>query len=118
MTVSAQSARRLAETANVARVELRRGGPVLAGSYLYEGDLLVSVEKLPSISLEQSVATDLRMVLAAMRISPTLERMGDLEGALASFKRARDLVGTSSELSRAHEERVRSLEERLARKKK
>jgi len=42
MTVSAQSARRLAETANVARVELRRGGPVLAGSYLYEGDLLVT----------------------------------------------------------------------------
>ena len=42
MTVSAQSARRLAEPANVARVELRRGGPVLAGSYLYEGDLLVT----------------------------------------------------------------------------
>lgn len=51
MTVSAQSARDLAEPANigpsaepanVARVELRRGGPVLAGSYLYEGDLLVT----------------------------------------------------------------------------
>lgn len=42
MTVSAQSARRLAEPANVARVELRRGGPVLAGSYLYEGDRLVT----------------------------------------------------------------------------
>lgn len=42
MTVSAQSARGLAEAANVARVELRRGGPVLAGSYLYEGDLLVT----------------------------------------------------------------------------
>jgi AraC-like DNA-binding protein len=42
MTVSAQSARGLAEPANVARVELRRGGPVLAGSYLYEGDLLVT----------------------------------------------------------------------------
>ena len=42
MTVSAQSARVLAEPANVARVELRRGGPVLAGSYLYEGDLLVT----------------------------------------------------------------------------
>jgi len=42
MTVSAQSARGLAEPANVARVELRRGGPVLAGSYLYEGELLVT----------------------------------------------------------------------------
>jgi len=42
MTVSAQSARVLAEPANVARVELRRGGPVLAGSYLYEGELLVT----------------------------------------------------------------------------
>lgn len=42
MTVSAQSARGLAEPANIARVELRRGGPVLAGSYLYEGDLLVT----------------------------------------------------------------------------
>ncbi len=42
MTVSAESARGLAESANVARVELRRGGPVLAGSYLYEGDLLVT----------------------------------------------------------------------------
>ena len=42
MTVSAQSARGLAEPANIAQVELRRGGPVLAGSYLYEGDLLVT----------------------------------------------------------------------------
>ena len=42
MTVSAESARDLAESANVARVELRRGGAVLAGSYLYEGDLLVT----------------------------------------------------------------------------
>lgn len=51
MTVSAQSARDLAQTAKsrpgpepagVNRIELRRGGPVLAGSYLYEGELLVT----------------------------------------------------------------------------
>ncbi|MCX2929546.1 helix-turn-helix transcriptional regulator [Mycobacterium sp. CVI_P3] len=51
MTVSAHSARGLAETAkmrpgaqpaNIGQVELRRGGRVLAGSYLYEGDLLVT----------------------------------------------------------------------------
>ncbi|WP_099248507.1 helix-turn-helix transcriptional regulator [Mycobacterium sp. shizuoka-1] len=51
MTVSAQSARDLAQPAKVSsrarpaaigQVELRRGGPVLAGSYLYEGDLLVT----------------------------------------------------------------------------
>ncbi|WP_431240330.1 AraC family transcriptional regulator [Mycolicibacterium aichiense] len=51
MTVSAHSARDLAGTAkvglssrpaNIGQVELRRGGPVLAGSYLYEGDLLVT----------------------------------------------------------------------------
>ncbi|MGY4709410.1 AraC family transcriptional regulator [Mycolicibacterium sp. CBM1] len=51
MTVSAQSARDLAQTAkvrpaarpaNIGQVELRRGGPVVAGSYLYEGDLLVT----------------------------------------------------------------------------
>ncbi|WP_328356392.1 helix-turn-helix transcriptional regulator [Mycobacterium sp. NBC_00419] len=51
MTVSAHSARDLAQTArirpgstpaNVAQIELRRGGRVLAGSYLYEGDLLVT----------------------------------------------------------------------------
>jgi len=42
VTVSAQSARGFAQPANVSRIELRRGGPVLAGSYLYEGDLLVT----------------------------------------------------------------------------
>ena len=51
VTVSAQSARDLAQPAKVpaglkpasiGQVELRRGGPVLAGSYLYEGDLLVT----------------------------------------------------------------------------
>lgn len=42
MTVSAHSARGLSEPANVAQIELRRGGRVLAGSYLYEGDLLVT----------------------------------------------------------------------------
>ncbi|WP_194163667.1 helix-turn-helix transcriptional regulator [Mycolicibacterium sp. P1-5] len=51
MTVSAHSARDLARTAklrpgtqpaNIGQVELRRGGRVLAGSYLYEGELLVT----------------------------------------------------------------------------
>ncbi len=43
MTVSAHSARDLAQTArNIGQVELRRGGRVLAGSYLYEGELLVT----------------------------------------------------------------------------
>ena len=51
MTVSAHSARDLAGTAkdrqrsraaNIGQVELRRGGRVLAGSYLYEGELLVT----------------------------------------------------------------------------
>ncbi len=42
MTVSARSARGLAETAKIGRVELRRGGRALAGSYLYEGHRLVT----------------------------------------------------------------------------
>ena len=43
MTVSAHSARDVAETANVIReIDLRRGGTVLAGSYLYEGGRLVT----------------------------------------------------------------------------
>ncbi len=42
VTVSARSARGLAETAKIGRVELRRGGRALAGSYLYEGHRLVT----------------------------------------------------------------------------
>ncbi|WP_077088166.1 AraC family transcriptional regulator [Mycobacterium rhizamassiliense] len=45
MTVSASSAKvlsRSANPANVSQVELRRGGRALAGSYLYEGDRLVT----------------------------------------------------------------------------
>lgn len=42
MTVSAHSARDLSRPANIGQVELRRGGRVLAGSYLYEGELLVT----------------------------------------------------------------------------
>lgn len=42
MTVSASSAKGLAETANIGQVELRRGGRALAGSYLYEGNRLVT----------------------------------------------------------------------------
>ncbi|MCV7283506.1 helix-turn-helix transcriptional regulator [Mycolicibacterium flavescens] len=48
MTVSALSDRHLAESANVADgrsrrvIELRRGGQALAGSYLYEGDGLIT----------------------------------------------------------------------------
>lgn len=45
MTVSASSAKvlsRSANPANVSHVELRRGGRALAGSYLYEGDRLVT----------------------------------------------------------------------------
>ena len=43
MTVSAHSARDLAESANIVReIDLRRGGGVLAGSYLYEGERLVT----------------------------------------------------------------------------
>jgi AraC-like DNA-binding protein/quercetin dioxygenase-like cupin family protein len=42
MTVSAHVARNLAEAANLRPVELRRGGHVLAGSYLYEGQRLVT----------------------------------------------------------------------------
>ncbi len=44
MTVSALSDRGLAESANMARpvIELRRGGRALAGSYLYEGDALIT----------------------------------------------------------------------------
>lgn len=44
MTVSASSDRGLAESANLSRpvIELRRGGRALAGSYLYEGDGLIT----------------------------------------------------------------------------
>jgi AraC-like DNA-binding protein/quercetin dioxygenase-like cupin family protein len=42
MTVSAPLAKEPAETANVRRVDLRRGGRALAGSYLYEGERLVT----------------------------------------------------------------------------
>lgn len=42
MTVSASSARGLAESANIGRVELRRGGRVRGGSYLYEGHRLIT----------------------------------------------------------------------------
>jgi len=41
------------------------------------------------IALQQPVATDLRMVLAAMRISTTLERMGDLAQHVAKTARMR-----------------------------
>ena len=39
--------------------------------------------------VQQPVATDLRMVLAAMRISTTLERMGDLAQHVAKTARMR-----------------------------
>ena len=45
MTVSASSDRVLSETANVAPrrvIDLRRGGRALGGSYLYEGDALIT----------------------------------------------------------------------------
>ena len=42
MNIGAQSARYPAETAKVSRVGLRRGGQALAGSYLYEGNRLVT----------------------------------------------------------------------------
>jgi AraC-like DNA-binding protein/quercetin dioxygenase-like cupin family protein len=44
MTVSALSDRGLAETAKIVRpvIELRRGGRAMAGSYLYEGDGLIT----------------------------------------------------------------------------
>lgn len=42
MTVSALSDRHHAESANPPRIELRRGGRALAGSYLYEGDKLLT----------------------------------------------------------------------------
>ena len=45
MTVSALSDRDLAESANLPRppvIELRRGGRALGGSYLYEGDGLIT----------------------------------------------------------------------------
>jgi AraC-like DNA-binding protein/quercetin dioxygenase-like cupin family protein len=42
VTVSARSARNTAETAKVRRVDVRRGGRALGGSYLYEGDRLVT----------------------------------------------------------------------------
>ncbi|WP_441963106.1 AraC family transcriptional regulator [Mycolicibacterium houstonense] len=44
MTVSALSDRGLTQSANVSRpvIELRRGGQALAGSYLYEGDGLIT----------------------------------------------------------------------------
>ena len=41
------------------------------------------------IALQQPVATDLRMVLSAMRISTTLERMGDLAQHVAKTARMR-----------------------------
>jgi phosphate transport system protein len=41
------------------------------------------------IALQQPVATDLRMVVAAMRISTTLERMGDLAQHIAKTARMR-----------------------------
>jgi len=44
MTVSARSDNQLAESANLVRrvIELRRGGSALGGSYLYEGDALIT----------------------------------------------------------------------------
>jgi AraC-like DNA-binding protein/quercetin dioxygenase-like cupin family protein len=42
MTVSASSAIVLSRSATIGQVELRRGGHALAGSYLYEGDRLVT----------------------------------------------------------------------------
>jgi AraC-like DNA-binding protein len=42
VTVSARSARVLAEPAKIGRIELRRGGRALAGSHLYEGDGLIT----------------------------------------------------------------------------
>lgn len=44
MTVSAPSDRSLTESANLVRpvIELRRGGRAMAGSYLYEGDALIT----------------------------------------------------------------------------
>jgi phosphate transport system protein len=41
------------------------------------------------IALQQPVATDLRMVVASMRISTTLERMGDLAQHVAKTARMR-----------------------------
>jgi phosphate transport system protein len=41
------------------------------------------------IALQQPVATDLRMVVASMRISTTLERMGDLAQHIAKTARMR-----------------------------
>lgn len=42
MTVSAGSDRQLAESAKPPRIDLRRGGRALGGSYLYEGDKLLT----------------------------------------------------------------------------
>jgi AraC-like DNA-binding protein/quercetin dioxygenase-like cupin family protein len=42
VAVSARSDRGLAESAKIGHVELRRGGRVLAGSYLYEGHRLIT----------------------------------------------------------------------------
>jgi len=42
VTVSALSDRNLAESAKPPRIELRRGGRALGGSYLYEGDKLLT----------------------------------------------------------------------------
>ncbi|ABW11836.1 transcriptional regulator, AraC family [Parafrankia sp. EAN1pec] len=42
MTASAHSARRAPETARVSLVDVRRGGHALGGSYLYEGERLVT----------------------------------------------------------------------------
>jgi len=48
---------------------------------LDEGDLLVSVEKLPSISLEQSVATDLRIQQAILAAVPEVRGIVARTGA-------------------------------------
>ncbi len=49
----------------------------------------VEISATELIALQQPVATDLRMVVAAMRISATLERMGDLAQHIAKTARMR-----------------------------
>lgn len=49
----------------------------------------VEISATELIALQQPVATDLRMVVAAMRISTTLERMGDLAQHIAKTARMR-----------------------------
>ncbi|MGZ4631851.1 MAG: phosphate signaling complex protein PhoU [Actinomycetes bacterium] len=49
----------------------------------------VEIAATELIALQQPVATDLRMVVAAMRISATLERMGDLAQHIAKTARMR-----------------------------